>query len=219
MWQAGGTLVPYNYLFHPSALRHTTEDAGVQWIITTAADVPRLKEALAGLPAADRLVSLEPADGTAATWAEVMQCVSDDDTTPRLDTDDAILMYTSGSTGHPKGVRQTHRNSTAVAEAAIDIWSLTDLDHALVCTPLFHVGGLQLISLPTLLAGGQVTLRRWSVREYLDDAVRLRPTFTALVPAMMIDIINELDGTPRPLDSIRICAIGGSALRSIDWMR
>lgn len=212
IWQAGGTLVPYNYLFHPSALRHATVDADVQWIITTAEDVPRLQSSLEDLPAVQHLVSFGDAEGAHASWDELMACRPDTVTTPRLDADDAILMYTSGSTGSPKGVRQTHRNTTAVAEAAIDMWDLTDADHALICTPLFHVGGLQLISIPTLLAGGEVTLRRWAVREYLDDAVRLRPTFTALVPAMMIDIINELDGTPRPLDSIRVCAIGGSAL-------
>jgi long-chain acyl-CoA synthetase len=63
-----------------------------------------------------------------------------------------------------------------------------------------------------LLAGGTITLRRWAVREWLDDAARLQITVTALVPAMMVDIVNELGTDRLPLDSIRVCAIGGSAL-------
>ena len=63
---------------------------------------------------------------------------------PRLDGDDALLMYTSGSTGVPEGVRQTDRNTMAEIEAVIDVYELTAADHALVPMPLFHVGGLQL---------------------------------------------------------------------------
>jgi long-chain acyl-CoA synthetase len=121
-------------------------------------------------------------------------------------------MYTSGSTGTPKGVRQTHRNTVAECEAVIDVFDLGPADHALVCTPLFHVGGLQLMVLPVLLAGGTVTLRRWNVVEWLADVDALRPTVAALVPAMMIDIVNHLGERSRELDTIRVCMVGGSAM-------
>lgn len=212
IWQAGACLVPYNYLFHPSALRHATEDAGVTMVVAPADDVPRLREALVGHPAAGRIVSVGSAEGIADTWDAVMATAPLGHVVPRFDHDDAVLMYTSGSTGNPKGVRQTHRNISAVCEATNDWWSIDEMDHALVCTPLFHVGGLHLITLPLLLAGGTVTLRRWKVREWLYDAANLSPTVVALVPAMMIDIINELEDSTRPLPSIRVCAIGGSAL-------
>ena len=57
----------------------------------------------------------------------------------------------------PKGVRQTHRNTMAQVEAVIEVYELTAEDHALLPMPLFHVGGLQLGTLPILLRGGQVT--------------------------------------------------------------
>lgn len=213
IWHVGAVAVPFNYLFPPAALRHAASDSDTLLIVAPSSDIARLREALTGLECADRIVAVGDAvDGSPATWAQALAAEPAEAIVPRRDGDDALIMYTSGSTGTPKGVRQTHRNTSAVCEAIIDCWSLTPDDHALVCTPLFHVGGLQLISLPVLLAGGTVTLRRWQVREYLDDAVNLRPTFTALVPAMMIDILNFLDGRELPLDSIRVCAIGGSAL-------
>lgn len=217
IWHAGAVAVPFNHIFPPAAIRHATLDSGTKLLVAPAADVPRLREALTGVDAADRIVVVAaPGEtdvpGAAALFSDALASASLGAITPRRDGDDALIMYTSGSTGTPKGVRQTHRNTSAVCEATIDCWSMTSEDHALVCTPLFHVGGLQLISLPTLLAGGTVTLRRWQVRDYLDDAVSLRPTITALVPAMMFDILNFLDGRELPLESIRVCAIGGSAL-------
>lgn len=215
-WQAGACLVPYNYLIHPAALLHATTDADVQLIVTPSTDVERVRTALEGHPAAHHIVTTGSTPGIEGDglvpWDQVMAVDPFDDVVPRLDQHDAILMYTSGSTGRPKGVRQTHRNIAAVCEATNDWWSINETDHALVCTPLFHVGGLQLITLPLLLAGGVVTLRRWKVREWLDDAVALTPTVVALVPAMMVDIVNELGDSTCPLPSIRVCAIGGSAL-------
>lgn len=212
IWQAGAVAVPFNYLFHPSALRHAAVDSDARWIVTPATDVQRLRDTLDGLAVTERIISVGRADGAALSFEDTVATAPAATIVPRMDDDDALLMYTSGSTGQPKGVRQTHRNTTAVCEATIDAWSLTPDDHALVCTPLFHVGGLQLLTLPLLLAGGSVTLRRWQVEEWLDDVVALRPTVLALVPAMMFDIVNSLGDDQMSLDSVRVCAIGGSAL-------
>ncbi|WP_063001567.1 class I adenylate-forming enzyme family protein [Nocardia mikamii] len=212
IWQIGAVAVPFNYLFHPAALRHAAEDSQATWIVTPEAEVPKLRDALTGLPVNEHIISVGAADDAAVSFETVLATAPATAIVPRMDDDDALLMYTSGSTGKPKGVRQTHRNTAAVCEAIIDIWSLTADDHALVCTPLFHVGGLQLITLPVLMAGGEVTLRRWQVQDWLADAVEFRPTVAALVPAMMFDIINFLGDDRVSLDSIRVCAIGGSAL-------
>lgn len=213
IWQAGGVAVPFNYLFHPSALRHAAQDSDIRWMVTTAGDVDRVHESVHGTVAADRIISVGAATGARVAFSEALTTVAPlDYVVPRMDGDDALLMYTSGSTGKPKGVRQSHRNTAAIAEAETDCWSLTEDDHALISTPLFHVGGLQLLAVPLLAAGGTITLRRWNVQEWLRDAVRLRPTVVALVPAMMFDIINALEDEHLLLDSIRVCAIGGSAL-------
>ncbi|MFR9804081.1 class I adenylate-forming enzyme family protein [Pseudonocardia sp. RS010] len=212
IWKAGGVAVPLNYLFPPAALRHACLDSGAKRVVALTADLDRVREALAGTPQVDAVITLTPADGAVASWAEALESEPLARTVPRMDADDALIMYTSGSTGVPKGVRQTHRNTAAECEAVLDAWDIGATDHALVCTPLFHVGGLQLITLPLLLAGGTVTLRRWSAAEFLADVERLRPTVLALVPAMMIDIVNLLGESARPLDSVRVCMIGGSAL-------
>lgn len=209
IWYAGGVVVPLNFLFTPSSVRHAVADSGASWLLCRPEDVARLSDALAGLDV--ELMTVTPTSETPHSLATAIESSPAPNVVPRMDHHDAVLMYTSGSTGTPKGVRQTHRNTVAACEATIDAWQMTPDDHFLVCTPLFHVGGLQLTTLPTLLIGGTVTLRRWSVEEYLRDAVELRPSLLALVPAMMIDIVNR-GGAGVNLDSVRVCAIGGSAL-------
>lgn len=212
-WQVGACAVPYNYLFNPGALRHACEDSGARVILTTAADTGRLAAAVAGMHPVPLIVSDGAAPEAAATWDDLIASSTPHSTVAgRLDGEDAVLMYTSGSTGKPKGVRQTHRNIAAQAEALIDLWGLRDADHTLVHTPLFHVSGLQLLSLPTLMAGGTMTLCRWEVKQFLRDANNLGITFTALAPAMVVDIVNELRGRTELLHSIRVCPIGGSAI-------
>lgn len=212
IWQAGGVAAPLNHLFSPSALRHAALDSGARWMLTATADLARLRAVLEGTDLSHRVITLTPAAGAACSFAEAVAGPPEPSIVPRLDGDDALLMYTSGSTGTPKGVRQTHRNTVAECEAVIDVFDLGPDDHALVCTPLFHVGGLQLMSLPTLLAGGTVTLRRWDTVGWLDDVTSLGPTIVALVPTMLIDIVNHLRESPRPLPSVRVCMVGGSAM-------
>jgi len=218
IWRAGGVAVPFNYLFAPAALRHAATDSGARWIVALDSDVPRVTEALAGTDVAAHVISLGEADGAECSFAAATSGDPLISTVPRLDGDDALLMYTSGSTGRPKGVRQTHRNTVAQCEAVIDAFDFSPRDSALICTPLFHVGGLQLMSLPMLLVGGSLTLRRWNAAQWLDDVRRLRPSYIALVPAMMIDVVNLLrdntgdGGGDSVLDSVRVCAIGGSAM-------
>jgi long-chain acyl-CoA synthetase len=205
-WQAGGVAVPLNYMFPESALRHAVLDSGATHLVVLPGDVDRLKALLGD--ECPVLLTTGPAGGFAAAVAdhEPVHTV-----VPRLDGDDALIMYTSGSTGVPKGVRQTHRNTTAHCEAVIDRYELTAEDHVLNCMPLFHVGGLQLASLTILMRGGQITfMPRWDVTRWIELVQTLRPSYGGLISTMMIDVGNRTVKNPVVLDSFRVCMFGGS---------
>jgi long-chain acyl-CoA synthetase len=205
-WQVGAVGVPLNHMFPDAPLRHAMTDSGVRLVVLPPDDVERLERLLEGNGPAVLTTGPEGSFATALADAEPF-----DEMVPRLDHDDALLMYTSGSTGVPKGVRQTHRNTVAQVEGVIDLYELTGDDHVLNCMPMFHVGGLQLASLPVLLRGGQITfMPRWDVVRWLELVQSLRPTYGGLISTMMIDVANRTVQDPVTLDSFRVCMFGGS---------
>ncbi|MBW0104054.1 class I adenylate-forming enzyme family protein [Pseudonocardia sp. KRD291] len=216
-WQAGGVGVPLNYMFPDAPLRHAVVDSGARYLLVLPGDVERL-HAVLGDAVPELLTVGSSADARSADAplvgsypAALAAHEPSHEVVPRLDRDDALLMYTSGSTGVPKGVRQTHRNIAAQVEGVIDLYEIDAGDHVLNCMPLFHVGGLQLASLPVLLRGGQITfMPRWDPIAWLELAQRLRPTYGGLISTMMIDVGNRTVGAPVVLDSFRICMFGGS---------
>ena len=219
IWMAGAIAVPYNLSVPRGPLRHAVEDSDPTVIVVADTEVELIQDVCDGLRGAERIVSVGPKAATAGaswTWDDALTLPERDQIAPRLDDDEALLMYTSGSTGTPKGVRQTHRTTGAAVEATIDAFDLTMESSALVCTPLFHVGGLQLISLPVLFAGGSVTLMaKWDPAGWVELARRWSPTYVALVPTMAIDIANRMGAGAVELvhlSSVRICAVGGSGL-------
>ncbi|MDL5160155.1 class I adenylate-forming enzyme family protein [Actinomycetospora termitidis] len=205
-WQAGAVGVPLNYMFPDAPLRHAVTDSGARLVVTPPGDVERLEKALDGTAPEVLTTGGDGSFAAAVSGADPL-----DGVVPRLDGDDALLMYTSGSTGVPKGVRQTHRNIAAQVDGAIEVYELTGDDHVLNCMPMFHVGGLQLASLPILMRGGQITfMPRWDVVRWLELVEQLRPTYGGLISTMMIDVGNRTVENPVVLDSFRVCMFGGS---------
>ena len=204
-WCAGAIAVPLNSMFPDAPLRYAIEDSGVRLIVTRPEEVERIRRV------AGNDVTLLEAGSQGRMDAELAAAEPAHRVVPRLDEDESVIMYTSGSTGVPKGVRQTHRNLTAHADAVIDFHKLTPADHVLNCMPLFHVGGLHLSTVPILLRGGQLTfMPRWDVDRWLELALTLKPTYGGLISTMMIDVGNRTVSDPVNLESFKVCLFGGS---------
>lgn len=123
------------------------------------------------------------------------------------------LMYTSGTTARPKGVRITHGNVLFKNLGHIVEFGLTSADTTLVCGPLYHVGGLDLPGLGTLHAGGSlIVLRKFDAREVLDTIERERPTNVWLAPSMMNALLQLPDTADRDTSSLRFIIGGGEKM-------
>jgi fatty-acyl-CoA synthase len=111
---------------------------------------------------------------------------------PRHVAGDLMLVYTSGTTGRPKGAIHTAAGMVANVDAAIDAQGFDERTRALAVLPLFHVGGLAIQTLPVLAAGGCVLLHeRFDPGAWLAAVARDRPTTSLLVPATMRALLEH----------------------------
>jgi len=130
--------------------------------------------------------------------------------------DPAMLVFTSGTTGRPKGVMLTHANLLSSAEALRIAWRWTPADRLVLSLPLFHMHGLGVGVHVTLLAGASaVIVPRFSVDDVLDAVGHQHATLLFGVPTMWVRILNS----PRvgELAPLRLCVSGSAPLAPDVW--
>ncbi len=133
------------------------------------------------------------------------------------ESSDLLLVYTSGTTGLPKGAVHTQAGLMANAQASHEAHVFQDNDIVLSTLPLFHVGGLCIQTLPALLAGVSVFLHprfdpsAW-LRAVSEGALDDRPSLSLLVPATLRAVLDHPDWLHTDLKSLRGIMTGSSTL-------
>jgi long-chain acyl-CoA synthetase len=130
---------------------------------------------------------------------------------PREPTDTAVILYTSGTTGKPKGAELTHGNLMRNAAAMVELLSASEHDVVLGALPLFHSFG-QTVGLNLAVATGAclALVPRFAPGAVLDVVERRRVTIFEGVPTMYAALLNEPG--ERDASSLRVCVSGGAAL-------
>lgn len=133
IWRAGGIAVPLAISHPPAELEHVITDSGATTIIVDAVHRGKI-EPLAqrhGIRVAPAPVHTSPVTEASAANTRYVD-----------DTRRALIVYTSGTTGRPKGVVHTHGSVRAQVEMLVNAWGWTDDDRTLLVLPLHHVHGL-----------------------------------------------------------------------------
>jgi fatty-acyl-CoA synthase len=165
-----------------------------------------------GMPNA-RIVGLDFAPhGGASLTALLLHGAAGDGCGASVDmTCPLLIVYTSGTTGHPKGavLRQDALAWNAVMSQHMH--DMTARDHVLTVLPLFHVGGLNIQTAPALQLGATVTLlARFAADATLDAIAQHRPTLTVLVPATIQAVIEHPRWEMTDLKSLRAVTTGST---------
>ncbi|MGI8876410.1 MAG: class I adenylate-forming enzyme family protein [Egibacteraceae bacterium] len=125
----------------------------------------------------------------------------------------SALVYTSGTTGRPKGVMHTHANDVAIAMNCVMEYGLRRTDRALHIAPLYHVGGMQAFFMPHLFVGGtNLLIGRYDPARTLAVIEREAVTTLFAVPTQIAQMLDDERFAESEVSSLRLITTGGSAL-------
>ncbi|WP_255149453.1 class I adenylate-forming enzyme family protein [Halorarius halobius] len=206
--RAGCAVTPVNYRFDTEGVRGVLEDVRPTVLLTDDVYRNTAHDVAADVDAIETVIE-------AHEGGFVADAVGDPGAAPapvtRLDDDVAVVMHTSGTTGTPKGVVQTHRTVGAQIDAGAARYGITPDDTAVVAVPLFHVGGLHCATMMALTNGASLVVQpAWNAAEWARLVEATDATYSGLIPAMIRDLLDTEAARERDTSSIDFCLYGGS---------
>jgi fatty-acyl-CoA synthase len=213
----GAVFVPLNTRLAPAELGYLLRDSGAQ-VLVVGHDVEPTAKALLQeeIPVQHVLTVGASAEDGAGTASHLETVLADSEPLPAAASvvldDPAVLLYTSGTTGHPKAAVLTHGNLTWNTINQLAHFDLTSDERALCISPLFHAVGLGIVTLPTLFKGGSVeVIPRFDAGTVLATIQQHRITSFSAVPTMLQFMTEHPDWADTDLSSLRNVNYGGSA--------
>ncbi len=187
IWKIGAVIIPVTPMWTAREARYVLENSSARFVITSPELAARLAEASAGLPgfravltigATDEggVTNIEPAINAAAPFAPVIDCRSNDL---------ALLLYTSGTTGNPKGVMLSHDNLIFIADSVYQLNVGLGQVRGMHVLPLSHVYGVLMMNLGVRMGSSGRILKHFDARRVLETIQELRVQRLSLVPTML----------------------------------
>jgi fatty-acyl-CoA synthase len=219
-WAAGKSgiiLVPLGTRSTAHELQQTIADCGPCCLMYSGR-YEKLAKELQQLVACEHLLSLDAGGSVpnALSYANAIDRVRPDPLSARLQPEDIFcLLYTSGTTGRPKGVMIPHRQIAWNAYNTVVSWQLRQSDRVQVYTPMYHAGGLTVFLTPLFAIGGSIVLHDgFDPAEILQALRDYECTILFGVPTIFKMFLDSPEFAALDLSHVRWCASGGAPLPS-----
>jgi long-chain acyl-CoA synthetase len=201
-WIAGKVVVPLNYLLKKEELQYVVDDCGCATIVTAGPMLDFLGE---NCPAGPEFLHMDRLDFKSMPDVHWPASAADDDL--------GVLLYTSGTSGRPKGVMLTHGNVTANIQQIREFAHFDHRDVILGVLPQFHSFGLTVLTLLPLIVGCEVI---YTARFAPGKLLRLmrdhRPSAFIAIPSMYNALLHAKNIGPEDFESFRFLISGGEPL-------
>jgi long-chain acyl-CoA synthetase len=218
--KANVVLVPVNFRLAPPEVAYVVEHARAELLFVGADFYPLVHEIAHELKSVRRFIAL---DGPHAAFADYNAWVAGqsekDPAAPVLISDCAIQLYTSGTTGHPKGAQLSHANLLTLLPGALrqfGAWHENDV--SLVCMPLFHIGGSGWALVGLYRGVENVLMRDPDPVAILRLIPERRITKAFLVPALLLFLLQAQQCQTTDFSSLELILYGASPA-PIDLLR
>lgn len=220
--KAGLTVVPLNPAYTADELGYLFQNSCVSAAVLPEELLPRISEIKHSLSAVEQLIVVENKETMKEgeifpqikkkAFSDLRETDADFQPVCLSKTDTAVILYTSGTTGKPKGAMLTHENLGANARDTADYLAMAASDTVIAVLPMFHVFCLTVaLNAPLLTGAGLVILPAFSPKKIF-EAAREQATVFAGVPAMYNFLYQYADGSAKDFASMRLCVSGGAPM-------
>lgn len=198
---AGGVFVPVNPLLKPQQVAYILRDCNVRTLITAKGRYEQLKDVLRDCPDLKETVLVD-GDESGVNWSQFLASANGSQPHRRIDGDVVSILYTSGSTGNPKGVVLSHRNMVAGAHSVAEYLENTPDDRLLAVLPLSFDYGLSQLT-TAFSVGASVALMDYLLpNDVIKACVKHRITGLAAVPPLWVQLA-QLEWPQAAKDTLR----------------
>jgi long-chain acyl-CoA synthetase len=212
--KAGAVIVPVIFLLGDKEVAHILSDSEAKVAITSSDMLWKLEPQLGVLPTLRHVLLVDGGgDGRALSLADETAAEIDRFTTVvRRDDDLAVILYTSGTTGVPKGVALSHSNLESNARSAARLHELDRQDWSVVVLPLSHSYGLTVMNAGNLLGTRGALLRWFNPEDVLRTIHDFRAVSMSGVPTMWVYLLDYPEADRYDTSSMRIWGSGAAPL-------
>ena len=203
----GARVVPMNVLLTAREVTHYLKNSGAKVVVAWEDFAPAAIEAAEEVGA--EVISINPTN-----VGDLIQGVTPHEGVAEVEPDDtAVILYTSGTTGQPKGAELTHANIRSNIESIKDLFQPTEEDVFFGGLPLFHVFGQTVAMNAAVSIGAEITLLpRFDPTKALEIIQRDKVTIFMGVPTMYAAMLQVPNRADFDISSLRLCVSGGAAL-------
>ncbi|MGG3738076.1 fatty acid--CoA ligase family protein [Aeribacillus pallidus] len=220
----GVTVIPINPVYTPEEIQYIVYNGDVKAIITLDVLLPVMEKIVPHVPSVEHVILCETSQETKWTtstlntilkaFTNVLALGDSQFVDVPIDNDDvAVILYTSGTTGKPKGAMLTYKNLYSNAKDVADYLQMSEDDRVITTLPMFHVFCLTVaLNAPLLNGATLLIVPKFSPKEIFRLAKTYKATIFTGVPTMYNFLYQYKEGDPTNLSTLRLCISGGASL-------
>ena len=207
----GAIFVPLNFRAKADELAYMIGNAEIKVLFVGNRYLAMIKGMLPELPSVKECTTIDPEGGP--SYEDLIRSSSPDEVVCEIEDEDiTILMYTSGTTGRPKGVPLRHNAFVTYVLDSVEPANPDIGERNLLTVPLYHVAGIQ--AMLAAIYGGRtlVLMKQFEVKEWLRMIEQEKATRAMLVPTMLKRVIDDPAFSQHNLSSLKVITYGAAAM-------